>query len=121
MSYNCDTFKVKELEDFSIPVIKFFEKNEASWYPDKVKDDDESVVFSYGDQELEGKIEDDIFLCKRVNLSGEGSGYLINKVFKKLFLESKGLLIAVCIWEGGDSVNRLIVKDGVETWENIVL
>lgn len=65
------------------------------------------------------RIEDEIFICKAINCSGEGSGFTMNEILEPVFKDSKGELIAVCVWEGGDSINRLIVKDGTVEWEQI--
>lgn len=35
------------------------------------------------------------------------------------FVKSTGHLIALCVWEGGDSINRLEVHDGSISWTDI--
>jgi len=35
--------------------------------------------------------------------------------------DNTGRLEAVCVWEGGDTINKLIVDNGEVKWENIEL
>ncbi len=50
---------------------------------------------------------------------GEGSGSTYRDVLLPALKEGKGTLIVSCVWEGGDSLSRLIVRDGVVTEEDI--
>jgi len=119
MSYNCDTFKVKQIENFCIPIQSFFKHKRTDQHPERINHDDGTVTLSFGEFCLFGKIKNNIFVCEDIDISGEGSGWIMNEVLEPAFRDSTGKLIASCVWEGGDSINRLIVDDGNVSWENI--
>jgi hypothetical protein len=52
-------------------------------------------------------------------VEGEGSGTAMNWIIEPALTESTGELTASCIWEGGDSINQLILKNGVVSWRDI--
>ena len=64
-------------------------------------------------------MDGDYFLCRSLDCCGEGSGYFINEVLEPALENSKGELIASCVWEGGDTINQIIVKDGNVEWVDI--
>ena len=51
----------------------------------------------------------------------DGSGTTMNWILEPAFKDSTGRFVATCIWEGGDSVNRLIVDKGSVIWKEIDL
>jgi len=53
--------------------------------------------------------------------SGEGSGSFESYVLTEALKQSKGKLIATRVWEGGDTIDKLTVIDGVVTEENVDL
>lgn len=133
MSYNIDTFKVKKLEELKIPLASFFTNSRKDWHPkvtyersymsegrEKVLQQEVSLELS-GGCSIKGTLEDEIFSVTEIDWHGEFSGTGMNWVLEPALKQSTGELIASCAWEGGDSVNRLIVKDGVVTWEDIEL
>lgn len=119
MSYNIDTFRVKKLENFRIPIASLYKHERVDWYPERVNNDDGTVTFCDLETELRGIIDGDFFVCTSINCSGEGSGTVMNWILEPAFEESTGELVASCVWEGGDSINRLTVKDGSVSWEDI--
>ena len=119
MSYNCHTFKVKKIQNFRIPVQSFFKHSRVDLHPKRINHDDGTVTFSFGEPSLSGKIENDIFICESIDVSGEGSGWIMAEILEPAFKASMGKLVASCVWEGGDSINRLIVFNGNVSWEDI--
>ena len=119
MSYNCDTFKTKVIKDFKFPVQSLYKHARTDWHPERENNDDGTVTFYNLGTELSGKIEGDIFHCESIDCSGEGSGTVMKWILEPAFKDSTGDLTASCVWEGGDSINRIIVKDGVVKWEDI--
>lgn len=119
MSYNIDTFKVKELELFIVPVESLYKHKDEDWHLSRVNNDDGTVTFSDGATEIHGNIQDDFLFVSGIECSGEGSGSVMNRVIEPAFKDSTGRLVASCVWEGGDCVNRLIVDKGEVTWEDI--
>ena len=55
------------------------------------------------------------------DMSGEGSGTFYNWILKPALKQSEGILEAVLIWEGGDSIQWLTVKAGKVTERDIEL
>jgi len=43
----------------------------------------------------------------------------MNEVLEPAFKDNTGKFIASCVWEGGDSINKLIVNGGAVSWEDI--
>ena len=119
MSYNCDQFNLKKIENFIIPVDSLFKSERSDWHPERINNDDGSTTFSFGEPELSGKIEGKMFRCNDIDCSGEGSGFIMDEILEPAFKDSKGTLIASCVWEGGDSINRLTVLGGKVLWEDI--
>lgn len=119
MSYNIDTFKVKELTDLEIPVASLYKHEREDWHPHKTNNDDGSVTFSNCETILHGKIVADMFFVDKIDCSGEGSGTAMNWMLEPALEDSTGKLVVSCVWEGGDSINQLIVDDGVVEWHDI--
>jgi hypothetical protein len=124
MSYNIDTWKTKTLENLVIPVAALYPKTgRADWLPNKP-----TIDFETGDVTIEGGSEGfrikgkmvgtDIHVTNISN-SGEGSGSFENYVLTEALKQSKGTLIASRVWEGGDTIDKLTVIDGVVTEENV--
>jgi len=119
MSYNCDTFKVKKLENLKIPVESLYKHRRSDWYPDRI-DKNGSVSFEICSATMDGYIENhNIFVCEKIDFSGEGSGTAIRMILEPALKDSMGELIVSCVWEGGDTINKLTVKDGKVSWEDI--
>ena len=121
MSYNITTFKVKELDGLVIPVASLYKCERSEWHPDRVNNDDGSTTFIICETELRGTIRGDFFFAGKLDCCGEGSGTTMDLVLEPAFADSTGRLVAVCVWEGGDSVNRLVVDSGSVSWEDIDL
>ena len=120
MSYNIDTFKVKKLENLKMPVKSLFKYERKDWHPKRENNDDGTVTFAVAEaSSITGKIENDILIVSEMECYGECSGIAMNAIFEPAFKDSKGELIASCVWEGGDSINQLIVKDGNVSWKDI--
>jgi hypothetical protein len=119
MSYNIDTFKLKKLESFSFPVASLYKNEREDWHPERHNKDDGTVEFNNMETTISGTIENDVFYMKEISCTGEGSGTVMNDMLEPAFKESKGVLIASCVWEGGDSINRIKVNDGNVQWIDI--
>jgi hypothetical protein len=112
MSYNIDTWKTKTLQDFKIPlkvvqalpgvVVKF------KSFPDgEVKATGLAEGF-----ELRGTwYSIDLLRVTSLKLRGEGSGWAWEYLLGALG-QSEGTLVAVQVWEGGDTITRLTVVNG---------
>lgn len=118
MSYNIDTQKTKKLEGFQIPVSALYDKAiRSDWMPEQPQiiniATNEVLISMGGGQSIEGTIVDGMLNVSSIELSGEGSGSLFKNVLDNAFLSSKGTFEAVFVWEGGDSINKYSVVDGI--------
>ena len=119
MSYNIDTFKVKRLDDLSFPVDALYLNQRKDWHPERVDGEDGSTTFTNMETEIHGHVKDGRFFIDSIECYGEGSGTVMNDMLELALAESTGHLVASCIWEGGDSINRLEVHDGEISWTEI--
>jgi hypothetical protein len=122
MPYNCDHWKTKELVNLRIPVASLFKSDRQDWHPERLMRADETIVrFQLGDGYIEGTVSDGVLLVTAISLTGEGSGFGWHEIVEPALQDSCGKLVAVRIWEGGDSIDRVTVIDGVVTYEQIEL
>ena len=121
MSYNCSKWKIKKLKNLTVPVASLFKHPRQDWHPKKKTLKDGSVCFEIADSVLiTGTIDDACILhVLDIQVEGEGSGTAMNWIIEPALTESTGELTASCIWEGGDSINQLILKNGVVSWRDI--
>lgn len=117
MSYNISTWKTIKLENLTIPLKSLYEIERKDWLPEqpKIIDSETNAVRIDGgcDQHIFGILTDEILTVTKLVITGEGSGSFMTEVFNNAFKQSKGELEAILIWEGGDSITKLTIKDGV--------
>jgi len=122
MGYNVDTWKTKELDNLRVPVASLFKHERSDWHPARQDKADGTTVFCVMEgSKLRGKIEGDTLVVSSIESYGEGSGTSLNWIIEPALQDSTGKLVAVRVWEGGDSIDRFTVIDGVVTSENIEL
>jgi hypothetical protein len=122
MSYNIDTWKVKKLENLKIPLASFFTNPRTDWHPEKEYDENGILTLSLMEgTSVTGKVESGIVIVSDIQCHGEGSGTSMNMILEPALKSSTGELIVSCVWEGGDSINQLIVKDGTVEWKDIAI
>lgn len=122
MSYNIDTWRTKKLEDLEIPYAAAEKLSDVSIKIDRL-DLTEPIVHIDGDAEvfeIVGVLQGTNILVNKIECYGEGSGWVWEELLEML-KSSTGVLIATQVWEGGDSITRLIVQDGEVTEEQIEL
>lgn len=117
MSYNIDTWRTKRLEDLRIPLLVLTNDSELSVL---LRGDGVDVSGPSERFEIRGVIEGGQVVVEKIVSSGVGSGWAQDCV-KGLLSHSTGQLEAVLVWEGGDSITRLIVDDGKVSEEKIEL
>ena len=121
MSYDISTWKTKKIKNLQIP-MKAFQCENKEWRPDIEYIDDNKCSLSWGSKDdIIGHIENKILHVHSIDISGEGSGGTLYYCLDDAIQHSKGELLAVRIWEGGDSINQIHVKDGVITEDDIEL
>jgi len=122
MSYNCDTWKTKELVDLRIPVASLFKHGRTDWHPERKNHDDGTVTFVVMDgSEIHGTIDGEVLIVDSITATGEGSGTALSWIIEPALADSTGKLVAVRVWECGDYIDRLSVVDGVVTADPIEL
>jgi hypothetical protein len=142
VSYNCSTFKLKRLENFRIPLAALVgidpDMQRRGWtaevqVPNGAMFDrllaagiaplaiepreDGRVHVEVGGESVEfwGTLDGDVLAVDAVDVNGEGSGTIWHDHLLGALEESTGTLEAVMIWEGGDSISRVLVVDGEVT------
>jgi hypothetical protein len=116
--YNISFWKTKELDNLRIPVQIIHTDKEL-----KVEFllGDEINVYGYSEVDLfHGVIDGDDLVVREIGHYGEFSGSNW-EMLKELLSKSTGKFVAVQVWEGGDSITRLIVEDGEIIEENMEL
>jgi hypothetical protein len=120
MSYNITMFKVKRLESLRIPVSAVSSAT-PGWEPVREDNAGETAFFTMDESRIAGRIISNTLHVSNIFCHGEGSGYSMDKWIEPALKQSIGFLEAVCIWEDGDTINRLTCADGVVQWDNIEL
>jgi len=113
MSYNITDFQLIRLERFQIPISAFFMGNRNDWFPEINFDKDlDSVILSVFSDAifLKGKIKDEVFYCEDIHIVDEGSGSALKYTLIPALKRSSGILEALCIWEEGDMIERLLIR-----------
>ena len=118
MSYNIDTWKTKKLENLVIPMSEIRKLP----YVDVYLDEDGNIDISGVSEmfEITGTLDGKSVRVVTICHEGERSGHTWDAL-KTCLKSSTGEFVATQVWEGGDSITRLIVKDGIVTEENIEL
>ena len=122
MSYNISSTQGEEFKDFKIPVNTLMgDEVPDNWKPEMQVIDPMKmeVEVSMGEITIEGVMKDGLIHVTNMDLSGEGSGSFMHHVLMDAFKKSTGLYKGVHTWEGGDTVSRFQVKDGVITEKDI--
>lgn len=115
MAYNISMWKTKELVEFTIPVWTLFEAKK-DLHPERRKlEDADETEFRFCDSVIRGTIIDEILCVTKIHISGEGSGTFWNWVLQPALAHSKGKLVAVRIWVGGESVDE-VTSDNGRVW-----
>lgn len=125
MSYNIDTCKTKKLENLIIPLSALYECERKDWRPEQPKILNavtmEVEIEAGCEQTIKGILKDGLLTVTAFDLSGEGSVNLMHYVIEPALKKSKRELEMVFVWEGGDSITRLTVKDGEIKQDNVEL
>ena len=134
MSYNISTWKTKRLENLVIPMGALYDISEdlkqRGWMREPPRftcwKDAPTVVRvnGLGEGYVSGEpslLNSDMLMVSEITVYGEGSGTAFFDILKPALTKSTGVLEAVLIWEGGDSISRLLVEDGIVTESDIEL
>ena len=104
---------------FSLIVLLFPEEHK-DWHPAiGLEKDFETVTVYISDCFLKGKIIDKKIHVSEINWSGDCSGTAMHWILEPALKHSTGTLIVSCVWENGDSINRLECRDGDVKWVDV--
>ena len=117
MSYNIDTFRLKKLENLVIPVASLFKHERGDWHPERT--DGEETTFHNLGFLIKGTVQDGNLYVSKFCCYGEGSGTSMRWILEPALKDSRGELVVSFVWEGGDCINQLQVKDGDIKWVDI--
>jgi len=118
MSYNIDTWKTKSIDSLEIPLAVIHKMPDVEV---KLLNDNKVCITGLSEGfEINGDLNGKNIAVNDITTWGEGSGHTWDDLLKAL-KHSKGNLVATQVWEGGDSITRLIVKDGTITEEKVEL
>lgn len=128
MSYNITKWETKRLENLVIPINALYADTiREDWLPEQptISANGQEVIIRGGcEQEIKGLFVDTERTAIRITgfqMRGEGSGTFWHEVLRQALKKSTGTLEAVRVWEGGDYIDRLSVKDGVVTETGVKL
>ena len=123
MPYNITNWITKRIECLVIPLSALYGMDDdlkrRGWVPDPpqianiTNTGDVLVDINISPGIISGRLlPDNSIMINGIDVSGEGSGHLYHEILLPSLRQSKGILEAVLIWEGGDSITRLISNDG---------
>lgn len=124
MSYNVETWKTKRLEGFRILLDDLYSHERKDFHPDRplLREDGKWLINEGGGGiEILGSLVDGWFAVEEISIHGEFSGTFLREVMTPVFAHSEGTLVAIQVWEGGEEITRLSVKDGKVKWQDIEL
>lgn len=119
MSYNVTGFAIKKLDDFRLPIDTMTDMSE-----DDVNTTAGEVLtfnsFPVSGMEIIGvnDVDGDFLRVTDISYYGEYSGTYWDH-FEELLFQSTGILNALVVWEGGDTVEVVTVENGVITREEL--
>ena len=122
MSYNCDVFKVKKIENLRIPLL-VLAKYCSDWDTSVNLETNEITITGGEGTYIKGipMVDGLVLLCTEIDCWGEGSGNLSCNCIEPILRNSSGTLVVSRVWESGDSLDKMTVIDGVITCEDFDL
>jgi hypothetical protein len=130
MSYNITNWTTKQYKNFMIPLSTLYDLNsnliDRGWKPNNpiIKDiSGDSLIIeinSLGFQATGRLISRNLYIST-IACNDEGSGTFYHEILLPALKQSTGELEAILVWEGGDAITHLIVKDGEVTEKDIEL
>jgi len=122
MSYNISSWRTKRLEKLIIPFEAFAGLEDR--VETRIKEEEITVLVDLSEGEgIVGVLSDKNknILVSEISMYGQFSGHNYGDFLLPALKKSTGILEAVLIWEGGDSIARLTVKDGEVTEQDVEL
>jgi hypothetical protein len=123
MPYNISNWKVKRLSNLKVPLPSFYKHPRTEWHPYEEYDRKTGKLLLHKmGTEITGTIDnDDVLSVESIECYGEGSGTVMEFIIEPALKDSTGKLDVVMVWEGGDSIQRMVCSNGKIKWEEIEL
>lgn len=116
MSYNVSAWRTEEMVDFRVNLDAIHANND---YLVKLNPDDEVKVTGWPESfEMKGHLVNGQVVVSELYYGGEGSGSAWED-FKLMLSQSIGKLVSSQVWEGGGSISKLIVDNGIVSEEEV--
>lgn len=125
MSYDLDNWDTKELKDFVLPVDILDTAADwprMQWPPSEIKPEQPLTITGHDYVEnfyLKGVLKEDGFYVEEFWAQSMGASDFYSDELLPLLKQSRGYMKALLVWESGDTVQYLYVKDGVVTTEKL--
>jgi hypothetical protein len=121
MSYNISDWETKKLNNLVIPVKALLNGSRFAPAPPPMFDARtgkllDEVTFNFFEGEIRGKVIDEKVHVSEIYIT---SGHDMKDVIIPALKQSTGELVANLTWEGGDTFEKLIVKDGHVEQKNV--
>ncbi len=125
MSYNISQWKTKKIENLHIPLEALYDVSDdlasRGWQLEKPtvdilsRKEPKIRIEVAEDGEISGTydIASKLITVEYIRIRGEASGTFFEDIVLPALKESTGVLEAVLIWEHGDSIEQVTVRDGV--------
>lgn len=111
MSYNVTRWQQGKVSNFSVVYDTVIDM--AEWV------DQDKLELSGDGCEISGRVQGDRLIVDNMCFSGEGSGHILENFLEKA--RHDGYYEAVVVWEGGDSIEKIIFDGGTLTKKEIDL
>lgn len=123
MTWNISDFKVKELHDFKLNLDTI---RETIIQENGVVELSNYEIFNntlifFGGLEIKGQIKNEWLVVTNFDWHGSWSGTVWRDILLPSFVTSTGTMIAVLIWEQGEEIEQITIKDGVIETKEIIL
>jgi hypothetical protein len=119
---NIGRWKVKRQAELILPIAALYEQGDRHFGKPEL-DIATGMHTLYGTDStyIRGEIKGERIRVLEMECEGEESGATYHETLLPALKRSTGIYEVVCVWEGGDSITRLTVHDGVVTEEKIEL
>lgn len=119
-SYNITSWRTKTLDGLTLPLMALYPSEDTYFEAPKLDVKTGTYTISGMDgTEIKGAVTDGVLTVSEIHVSGEGSGTTLYDWLLPGLEQSTGVLVASLVWEGGESISRLDVRNGTVTHEDV--
>lgn len=118
MSYNITNWRTKKLDNLAIPLLSLYIPERKDWHPNLpiiTNVNTMEVELHHAEQVIKGNLVAGLLYVTEIAICGEGSGTFFSWILVPALKQSSGKMSASLVWEGGDSLSKIKVVEGVVT------